>query len=112
MFCRTCGRPNADDGLKCAACGENLHPLAPKRIDNNLALSIVVTVICCLPFGILGIVHAAQVNAKAQAGDIAGAEESARKARMWSLWGVGLGLAVYAGYALLAVAAEMGILSQ
>jgi uncharacterized paraquat-inducible protein A len=112
MFCRKCGRPNADDGLKCSSCGEDLHPIAPKRIDNNLALAIVVTVICCLPFGILGIVYAAQVNAKAQAGDISGAEESARKARMWSLWGVGLGLVVYAGYALLAIAGEMGKLPQ
>ncbi|MAG70217.1 MAG: hypothetical protein CL471_08015, partial [Acidobacteria bacterium] len=47
-----------------------------------------------------GIVHAAQVNAKAQAGDIAGAEESARKAKMWSLWGLGLGLVVFGGYVL------------
>jgi|TARA_B100001971_G_C18187068_1_gene536289 hypothetical protein len=51
----------------------------------------------------VGIVHAAQVNAKAQAGDIAGAEESARKAKMWSLWGLGLGLVVFGGYVLLAL---------
>ncbi len=45
--------------------------------------SIVVTVLCCLPLGIPAIVFAAQVNSKVAAGDIAGAEESSRKARQW-----------------------------
>ena len=70
MFCRTCGAPNDDNAYKCVRCAEILQELAPKRIDNNLALAIVVTVLCCLPFGIVGIVQAAQVNAKARAGDI------------------------------------------
>ncbi|MBU21997.1 MAG: hypothetical protein CL476_02675 [Acidobacteria bacterium] len=80
-----------------------MQELTPRKIDNNLGLAILVTVLCCLPLGVVGIVHAAQVNAKAQAGDIAGAEESARKAKMWSLWGLGLGLVVFGGYVLLAL---------
>jgi hypothetical protein len=102
MYCRKCGRPNDDNAFKCTSCGEPLQgsgsTTTPKKIDNNLVLAIVVTLLCCLPFGIAGIVFASQVNAKAQAGDIAGAEESARKARMWSLWGLGVGAVVYVLY--------------
>jgi hypothetical protein len=71
-------------------------------------MAIIVTVLCCLPFGIVGIVYAAQVNSRVQSGDIAGAEESARKARLWSLWGVGLGLAVYGLYFLAALGGAIG----
>jgi len=101
VFCRKCGAPNDDNAYKCTRCGDVLQGVTPTKIDNHLVLAIVVTVLCCLPFGIVGIVHAAQVNARAQAGDIAGAEASARKARLWSWWGLGLGLVVYGFYFLL-----------
>jgi hypothetical protein len=52
----------------------------------------------------VAIVQAAQVNAKAQAGDIAGAEECARRAKTWSLWGLGVGFVGYIVYGLLALA--------
>lgn len=104
MFCRRCGTSNNDNAYKCISCGEVLQGVAPKKIENNLVLAIIVTVLCCLPFGIVGIVHAAQVNTRAQAGDIAGAEESAHKARKWSLWGLGVGLIIYGSYALLVFA--------
>jgi hypothetical protein len=76
---------------------------AVTKIDNHLVLAIIVTVLCCLPFGLVGVVYAAQVNGKANAGDIAGAQESARKARMWSYIGLGIGLVVYVGYAIMAL---------
>jgi len=106
MFCRKCGTPNDDNAHKCTRCGEVLQNVPSKKIDNNLVLAVMITVLCCLPFGIVGIVHAAQVNAKAQGGDIAGAEESAQKARKWSLWGLGVGLTVYILYGLLVLAAS------
>jgi len=81
MYCRKCGSANDDNAYKCTACGEVLQVVPTRKINNYLVLAIVVTVLCCLPFGIVGIVYAAQVNARAQGGDIAGAEESARKAR-------------------------------
>jgi len=107
MYCRTCGASNDDNAYKCVHCATILQELAPKKIDNNLTLAILVTVLCCLPFGIVGIVQAAQVNAKAQGGDITGAEECARKAKKWSLWGLGLGLAVYGLYGLVILAAAI-----
>lgn len=101
MYCRKCGFRNDDNAYKCVQCAEVIQELPLKKIDNNLALAIIVTVLCCLPFGIVGIVQAAQVNGKVQAGDIAGAEECARKARKWSLWGLAIGLLLYGSYGLI-----------
>ena len=85
---------SAASGSVAAPAGAAAAGAPPVKINNNLILAIVVAVLCCLPFGIVGIVYAAQVNGKAQGGDIAGAQDYARKAKLWSLWGLGIGLAV------------------
>jgi len=61
-------------------------------IPNYLVQSILVTLCCCLPLGVVAIVFAAQVNSKLAAGDIAGAQDASQKARMfcWIAFGVGL----------------------
>ena len=74
---------------------------AVPQVSNYLVSSILVTLFCCLPFGIPAIVYAAQVNSKLQAGDVAGAQESSRKAKMWCLASViGWGLATI-GYIII-----------
>lgn len=57
-----------------------------------LVESILVTVLCCLPFGIIGIVNASKVESKYYAGDYLGAEKASKEAKKWSLIGVGTGL--------------------
>ena len=66
--------------------------MPPQRIPNYLAPSIIVTLFCCLPLGIPAILFSAQVNGKIQAGDIRGAMESSRRAKMWCLLSFGVGL--------------------
>jgi hypothetical protein len=64
------------------------------NIPNYLVQSILVT-LCCgcgLPFGIVAIVNAAQVNSKLSAGDIAGARRASDSAKMWSWIGFGVGI--------------------
>jgi hypothetical protein len=56
--------------------------------------AILVTLFCCLPFGIVAIVYAAQVDGKAAAGDYGAAQEASNKARTWSWVSFGLGLAM------------------
>lgn len=65
-------------------------------VPNYLVQAILVTLFCCLPFGIVSIVYAAQVNGKLSGGDIEGAMESSRKAKTWCWvsFGVGLGITV------------------
>jgi len=74
---------------------------------NNLVWAILVTLFCCLPFGIVSIVYAAQVNGKWQAGDVAGAQDSSRKARQWAMYGAIAGVVVAIIYIIIvAVAAS------
>ena len=64
----------------------------PPRPKNWLVESILVTIFCCLPFGIVGIVNAASVNSKFNSGDYEGALNSARRAGNWAKAGFGFGL--------------------
>jgi hypothetical protein len=79
----------------------------PAKPDNNLVGAIVSTLCCCLPFGIVSIVYAAQVNTKYSVGDYAGAEASAAKSKQWMWWGVGIGVVVNLIYILVVLAEEM-----
>lgn len=61
-------------------------------MPNYLVQSILVTLCCCLPFGIVAIIFAAQVNSKLATGDYAGAVEASGKAKMWCWIAFGLGI--------------------
>ncbi|MCE5194862.1 MAG: CD225/dispanin family protein [Nitrospiraceae bacterium] len=100
MFCTKCGTQNEDNAFKCIKCGNALQRTASiqstQSVPNYLAQAILVTIFCCLPFGIPAIVFAAQVNGKLAAGDYNGALETSKKAKMWcwvSFW-VGLGVVI------------------
>lgn len=62
------------------------------QVPNYLWQSIVCTVCCCLPFGIVAIIFAAQVNGKLANGDVPGAMDASRKARLWCWLSFGFGL--------------------
>jgi hypothetical protein len=79
-------------------------PQSPQpSVPNYLVQAILTTIFCCLPFGIVSIVYAAQVNGKVAAGDRAGALESSRNARMWAWISFGSGLVLIVGYLILVV---------
>ncbi|MGC2475107.1 MAG: CD225/dispanin family protein [Candidatus Sulfotelmatobacter sp.] len=61
-------------------------------VPNYLVFAILTTVFCCLPAGIPGIIYAAQVNGKLQAGDLAGAKAASNNAKMWCWVSFGIGL--------------------
>ena len=73
----------------------NMAPPGPKGpfSENWLVEAILVTILCCLPFGVVGIIFAAQVNSKQQAGDMEGAEKARREAAKWTKIGFWVGLA-------------------
>jgi phage FluMu protein Com len=54
-----------------------------RDIPTYLAQAILCTLFCCLPFGIVAIVYAAQVSGKVAAGDYRGAQVSSANARTW-----------------------------
>jgi len=124
MFCTKCGKENEAGATNCAECGEVLTPAQPQttaapaqpqaapgqpaQVPNYLVQAILVTIFCCLPFGIVAIVFAAQVNGKLQAGDLNGAMESSRKAKMWSWLGFGIGLGFAVLYLIFVVLVGVG----
>jgi Interferon-induced transmembrane protein len=69
------------------------------KVPNNLVLAIVASVVsllaCCIPHGLISLIFALQVDKKAAAGDIAGATNSAKQARLWAL--ISIILAVVGG---------------
>lgn len=59
---------------------------------NYLVEAILITIFCCQPFGIVGIVYASQVNSKYAIGDYEGALQASKKAKNWTIWGLVIGL--------------------
>ena len=78
MYCTSCGSQNDDDARFCKDCGramassaqaaERFEPMSSSgigdptptpHVPNYLVQAILVTIFCCLPFGIASIVYAA-----------------------------------------------------
>ena len=66
---------------------ENTKLKPPK---NWLVESILVTLFCCLPLGIVAIINSSKVESKFYAGDIDGANEAAKQAKRWTTWSFAL----------------------
>ena len=81
---------------------------APASVPNYLVPAII-SLFCCLPLGIVGVIFAAQVNGKVAAGDTAGALDAAKKAKMFSFIAIGLGLLGIVGYVLFVVIMGVGM---
>lgn len=71
------------------------QPQAPMQVPPKswLVESILVTLFCCLPFGIAGIVNASRVESRFYAGDVEAANRASANAKKWTLWALGLGIA-------------------
>ena len=106
MYCTACGTSRPNGMSVCPNCGTGAPVFAATpqiqtpQIQNYLVPAILVTLCCCVPAGIVGIVYAAQVNSKLAGGDIAGAKESARLAKIWSWVGFGCGALLGIIYAI------------
>jgi len=72
-----------------------------QNVPNYLPQAILTTIFCCLPFGIVAIVYAAQVNSKLAAGDYEGALSASKSAKLWSWISFGSGLAIVVIYFIL-----------
>lgn len=81
------------------------------NIKSPMVWSILSTICCCIPFGIVSIVYAAKVNSLLSVGNFQAAKEAADKAKMWAWIAFGLGLisnAIAFVIQFLAAAAESG----
>jgi hypothetical protein len=106
MKCPYCKADNPPGSVKCANCGEPLAPRALKGrgddyVPNYLAPAILVMLFCCLPFGIVGLVYAAQVNGRLIAGQRDRALNASRMAKIWCWVTFGVGIAFWSFYFLI-----------
>jgi len=69
--------------------------------SSNLVLAILTTLFCCLPFGIVSIVKASQVNGLWAQGRFAEAQASSDAAKKWAIWSVVGAVAVWIIYGIL-----------
>ena len=73
-------------------------PLVAATVPNYMTQAILVTLFCCIPLGIVGIVKANEVNKRLAANDYPGALAASNSARQILMWGVGVGLVVTVGW--------------
>lgn len=111
MYCKSCGKEIPDDSIFCSFCGASASGDKPqvsnavqRSVPNYLVQAILVTLFCCLPFGIVAIVYAAQVNSKLAVGDFNGAVEASEKAKQFSWISFGIGLAFIVIYLIIIIA--------
>ena len=76
-------------------------PQAPP--PNYLVFAILVTIFCCQILGIVSIVFAAQVNSKWNAGDIEGAINASKNAKLWAWIGFASAFAVFTIFMILSL---------
>lgn len=128
-FCIQCGQPLDGNSSFCTNCGapipsesqpQHQEPAAPEpqpvqqqpvgpKPKNFLALSILATIFCCLPFGIPAIIYSAQVDSHWNGGRYQEARDASRKAKTWMLVSVILGaLIVISYFALIIIGVAAG----
>lgn len=73
-----------------------------------LVESILATIFCCLPFGIIGIINASKVESKFYAGDVQGSLKASEDAKKWSKIALICGIVVGLIYAALMLFGVMG----
>ncbi|GHT03812.1 hypothetical protein AGMMS49525_09480 [Bacteroidia bacterium] len=96
-YCQFCGAEVAEEAVICVKCGCSVNG---KKADLSaqqppktwLTQSILVTLFCCLPLGIVGIVNASKVESRFYAGEIEEANRLSAQAGKWTKLGFWIGL--------------------
>ncbi|XP_072018017.1 proline-rich transmembrane protein 1-like [Amphiura filiformis] len=70
----------------------------PPPPEDYLVKSVLVTVLCCLPFGIVGIVQSGAAKTSYAAGNYQEAERLSQSARLWSITGLICGIVITVVY--------------
>ncbi len=111
-YCQHCGRSLRQEQQHHYPAYQQYSTYAPYTPpDSYLVWAILATIFCCMPFGIVAIVYAAQVNSHLASGNYTAAQHSSDAARKWCLASLAAGLAVPLLYVLFfGVASLSGLL--
>jgi hypothetical protein len=69
-------------------------------VPNYLPQAILTTLFCCLPFGVIAVAYASQVNTHLITGNYQAAQYAADKAKFWSWVSFGVGISFWLLYIL------------
>ena len=104
MYCTNCGNELPPGAIACASCGTPVpHFPPPPKVQNFLIHSIIATLCCCLPTGIVALIYSAQVNSKLAVGDVAGAQAASASAKTWVIVSFVAGLVTIGGVGALSL---------
>ena len=84
-----------------------MNNLTNHKPDNYLVWAILSTLLCCMPFGIVAIVKATQVDTFWAQGNLAEAIEAANAAKKWTIVSAVSSVAVWSIYVLIVVIAAI-----
>ena len=96
MNCPRCGKENLGNANYCEVCGEKLDDnvtqvqnnsslQAKPQIKDYMVFSILTTIFCCIPFGIIAIVYSSKVSKLIAVGDFEGASNASRNSKIWNI---------------------------
>lgn len=100
MNCEYCGAALPANASNCPACGAAVSrpvvsapvtyaaPGAGPAIPNYMVWSILATLCCCLPTGIVAIINSSKVSTFVAQGDYANAQVSSAKAKQWCIYSI------------------------
>lgn len=74
----------------------------PVMPESYLVWTILATVLCCVPFGAVGIYFSTRVQRYWQMGQYADAADASKKAKMWAIIAAVTGIVVVVAYAVFA----------
>ena len=81
----------------------------PAKPDNYLVWSILTTLLCCLPLGIVAIVYSSKVDGLYMAEYYQEAQDAADKAKKFTLIGAIVGLVVLVLYVIIIIGGALAI---
>lgn len=82
----------------------------PQRPNSYLALAIISTILCCLPFGIVSIIYATKVNTLYEDGNYDQATSASKNAKTWGIVSIAVALFGWLFYVLIFGVAMFGAL--
>ena len=108
MNCPRCGKENLGNANYCEVCGEKLDDnvtqvqnnsslQAKPQIKDYMVFSILTTIFCCIPFGIIAIVYSSKVSKLIAVGDFEGASNASRNSKIWNIAALVICILLYAG---------------
>lgn len=89
-----------------------MEQIKPTRPNSYLALSIISTILCCLPTGIVSIIYATKVNSSYEDGNYDDANKASKNAKTWGLVSIGVAVVGWLIYILIFGVALFGAMSN